>query len=50
MMIYFIFMQYMKHRMQIMQVSCEFVLTTNSMYIYATNVQPFSEGDSSVCN
>ena len=49
-MIYLSFVQYMKHRMQIMQERWEYDLTTNSVKFMQQTTLPLSEGDSSVCN
>ena len=45
-----IFMQYMKHRMQITQERWEYDLMTNSAKFMQHTTSPLSEGDSSVCN
>jgi len=50
MMIYFIFMQYMNHRMQITQECSECDLMTNSVKFMQQTSSSLSEGDSSVCS
>jgi len=49
-MIYLIFVQYIKHRLQIMQECCEYDLMTNSVKFMQPMTSTLSEGDSSVCN
>ena len=49
-MTYLIFVQYMKHRMQIMQELWEYDLTTNSVKFVQRMLSPLREGDISVCN
>jgi len=48
--IYFAFMQYMNHRMQIMQERSECDLMTNSVKFMQQMSSPLPEGDSNVCN
>ena len=48
-MIYLIFMQYMKHRMHITQERLGHDLMTNSMKFTQQLTPPLSENDSSVC-
>jgi len=45
-----IFVQYMKHGMQITQERWECDLMTNSVKFMQQTTFPLSEGDSSVCN
>jgi len=47
-MIYLIFVQYMKHKMQITQKHQKYDLTTNSMKSMQQTTSLLSEGDSSV--
>jgi len=49
-MVYFIFMQYTNHRMQITQELSECDLMTNYMKFTQQTSSSLSEGDSSVCN
>jgi len=48
--IYFIFVQYMKHKMQLMHERSEFDFMTNSANFMQQMTFPLLEGDSSVCN
>jgi len=49
-MIYFIYVQYMNHRMQITQVRSEYDLMINSVKFMQQTSSSLSESDSSVCN
>jgi len=49
-MIYFIYVQHMNHRMQITQERWEYDLMTNSVKFMQRTSSPLSEGDSSVFN
>ena len=49
-MIYLIFVQHMKHRMQVTQERWEYDLMTNSVNFVQQTTSPFSDGDSRVCN
>jgi len=49
-MIYLIFVQYMVHRMQIMQERSGYGSMTNSMKCMQQMTLALSEGDTSVCN
>jgi len=46
-MIYFIFVQYIKHKMQITQERWEYDLTANSVNFMQQTTSPLSEGDGS---
>ena len=48
--IYLIFAQYLKHRMQITQERLQYDLMTNSMKFMQQTTSTLSERDSSVCN
>jgi len=48
-MIYLIFVQYVKHRMQIVQERWEYDLMTNSVEFMQQMTSSLSEGDNSVC-
>jgi len=48
--IYFIFMQYMKHRMQITQKRSKYDLMTNTVKFMQQTSSSLSEGDKSFCN
>jgi len=50
MMIYLIFVPYMKHIMQITQECWEYDLMTNSVNFMQQTTSTLPEGDSSVCN
>jgi len=49
-MVYLIFMQYTKHRMQTKQECWECDLTTNTVKFMQQTTSTLSEGDSYVCN
>jgi len=49
-MIYLIFVQYMKHKMQITQQRLEYDLMTNSVKFTQQTTSPLLEGDNIVCN
>ena len=49
-MIFLIFVQYMKHKMQITQQRSQYDLMTNSVELTQQTTSPLLEGDNNVCN